>query len=249
MTHCMQRSEKLAILALCLAMPGMTLGAQQSQLTDSSNTRERAVSEIPTAADAPRVADSLLTALHNRSLLTRAALLQKVDTSPAFDEAAAVAVLQDALHDQDASVRDAALRALLRRDNEAAPTLSESDVAGFQGQDADLARVHLAAKHEDTRTLRDLMLSGDAVVQESAFEAFASRDTASAVAALRSQFRDRDSLTRLQSLQLFTRSVYTSAPDELLPILQEASSDDDPLVSDFAIRTLHDMKVPGSPAP
>lgn len=249
MTYRFEWSGRFALLALSLAATGMTLVGQESQQAQYSNAPGHPATEIPSAADAPRVTSGLLQALHEPSSLTRASLVDRVDQSPAFDEITALPLLQDLLQDSDPLVRESALHALLRRDNEANPTLSERDVADVQGQEAELAKVHFAAKKDDTRTLRDLILSGDAVVQESAFNALASRDALSAVQVLHSEFLDKDSLSRLQTLQLLIRSVYTNAPADLITTLQMAASDEDPLVRDYAQSALNDMQVNAIHAP
>jgi hypothetical protein len=227
MTCRFRLSRKLAPVGFCFALGGVvcTGGNAQSGAAQVG---------IASDADATAAANRLLLAFRDPSALTRVALLEQVDASPAFDQPAAVSLLQDALHDEDPLVREAALRALTVRDSLVRPVLAEADAASFQGENAELARVHFAAKNEDTATLRELMQNGDAVVQETAFEALAATDAVGAVGALRAELRDTNSLYRLQTLQLLASSAYTSSPNELLPTLRELTQDQDPLVRDYA---------------
>jgi hypothetical protein len=163
-----------------------------------------------------------------------------LDASPVLDQATAVSLFQDALRDADPLVGEAALRALLHRDSEQNRILSENEASRFQGETAELAKVHFAAIHRDAEALRELMRTGDAVVQESAFNALAAENTSGAIEDLKAEFDDRSSLHRLQSLELFLRSAYTSSPEVLEPLLRAASDDEDPLVSDYARDTLKD---------
>jgi HEAT repeat protein len=255
--------SKLAMVGSCFALSCVVLAGQKSQpsnLTsahsDSTHTQvaisqlqqvaespREQVTEIPTDVDAPVAKNSLVLAFRNRSALRRAELLERVDSSPAFDEPAAVSLLQDALHDEDPLVREAALRALIRRDSEESPVLTEADAASFQGENAELAKVHFAAKNGDSATLRELIQSGDAVVQESAFEALATTDLPGAVGVLRTELRDEKSLYRLQTLELFTRSSYTNSRDQLLPVLREMVEDQDPLVREYANQKLKEKEL------
>ncbi len=193
---------------------------------------------IPSTVDAPVVANQLISDFRTASALNRVQLLEQVDTSPAVDPAAAVALLRDALHDEDPLVREAALRALTVRDTTQAPLLSEADVEGFQGESAELARVHFAARNGDTDSLNDLMRNGDAVVQQGAFDALAATDLPRAVEALLAELRDTTSPYRLQTLQLLAGSSYAHAGEQLLPVLHELAEDTDPLVRAFAVQTL-----------
>jgi len=216
--------------------------SQSAAANPSPDAARQRAANIPSTLDAPVAADRLIEAFRDRSSLYRVTLLEQVDASPAIHPEAAVSLLQDALHDEDPLVREAALLALMRRDNLQAPVLNEADVAGFQGENAELARVHFAAKKEDTDTLKDLMQHGDAVVQESAFEALARTDLPSAIQALHDEIRDTKSMYRLQTLQLLTRSSCTNATNQLLPILRELSEDVDPLVRQFVDQVLKEKQ-------
>ncbi len=170
-------------------------------------------------------------------------MLKQIDTSPAIDQTTAVSILQNSLHDEDQMVRETALRALTSRDSAENPVLSEAEVSSFQGEDAELAKVHFAAKQGDRATLRELIKNGDAAVQEGAFEALATTDATEAVQVLHAELRDQSSLYRLQTLELFVRSSYTNSSSELLPILQEVEQDHDPLVRDYAKKILKEKKA------
>jgi hypothetical protein len=243
MTRRSRYFQIVALVALYSALGTLLAAGQKPQpaaINPPADAARQPVDIIPSTLDAPVAANQLLLAFRDSSSLNRVESLEQVDASPAINPEAAVSLLQEALHDQDQLVREAALRALLRRDNTQNPVLNEADVAAFQGENAELARVHFAAKASDTDTLKNLMQHGDAVVQESAFEALATTDLPGAVEALHQELRDTKSLFRLQTLQLLTRSGYTNSGEKLLPILREVSEDPDPLVRDFARQTLKD---------
>lgn len=235
----------VALAGFCSALSPALSAAQTSQtaaVNPSSDGAHPRTAEIPSSIDAPIAADHLVHAFHNRSSLHRVALLEQIDSSAAIPPEAAVSLLQDALHDEDPLVREAALSALLRRDTTQTPVLSEAEVDAFQSENAELAKVHFATKNADTVKLKDLLQHGDAVVQESAFEALATTDLPGAIEALHAELRNTASVYRLQTLQLLTRSTYTNSSNELLAILQEMGEDPDPLVRDFARQTLKDKQ-------
>jgi hypothetical protein len=239
--------RKLAPVGFCFALSSVLAAAQSSQAVVETNqhndSARQAVAEIPADVDAPVVANKLLLEFSDRTVLARAEVLKEIDASPAIDHTAAVSILQNSLHDEDPLVREVALRALIRRDSTEDPVLSEAEVSSFQGEDAELAKVHFAAKQGDRATLRELITNGDAVVQESAFDALATNDVAEAVQVLHAELRDQRSLYRLQTLELFVRSAYTNSSSELLPVLQEAQEDKDPLVRDYAKQILKEKKA------
>jgi HEAT repeat protein len=237
-------SRKLTPVGLCFALSCALLAGQKLQPVTATgvphDSPKEPVANIPNFDDAPATANRLVLAFRDPSALNRVELLEQVDASTAFDQPAAVSLLHESLYDEDQLVREAALRALTRRDSTANPVLGDADVAPFQGENAELARVHFAAKNEDTATLRDLIQSGDAVVQQGAFEALAATDVSGAVEALRAELRDAHSLYRLQTLDLLAGSAYTSSSNELLPTLRELTQDQDPLVRDYAKRLLRE---------
>jgi HEAT repeat protein len=241
-----RRSSSLRILALVgmSALGSVVAAGQTSPLAAAANTpadaAQQRVANIPSTVDAPVVADHLIQAFRNRSSLHRVQLLEQIEASPAIPPETANALLQDALHDQDPLVREAALQALLRRDNVQTPVLNEADLVAFQGENAELAKVHFAARNEDTATLKDLLQHGNAVVQQSAFEALAATDLPGAIEALRTELRDTTSVYRLQTLELLTRS--NTAANQLLPLLYEFANDTDPLVRDYARQTLKEQQ-------
>ncbi len=188
--------------------------------------------------DAPVAADRLLQAFRDPSSLTRVESLEAIDDSTAIAPETIVATLQEALHDDDPLVREAALRALLRRDNEQTPVLNQADVSAFQGETAELAQIHFAAKNADSSTLKDLMRQGNAVVQQAAFEALAATDLPGAIETLRAELQNTQSLYRLQTLQLLAESVYAESSSQLMPILQEVQHDRDPLLRAYARQLL-----------
>jgi HEAT repeat protein len=234
-----------AVVGFCVAL-GPVLATAQSPEPAAANapagSAPQRTANIPSEVDAPVAANQLVLAFHNESSLKRVSLLEQVDASTAINPEAAISLLHDSLRDDDQLVREAALRALIRRDSVQNPVLTEADVDSFQGENAELARVHFAEKNADTSRLKELMQQGDAVVQQSAFEALATTDLPGAVEALRAELRDTKSLYRLQTLQLLTTSSYTNSPNQLLPILREAAADQDPLVRDFANQTLKEKK-------
>ncbi len=224
-----RRSQYLCILALIgiSALGSVVAVGQTSPPAAAANSTSDAVQQrvatIPSTVDAPVVADHLIQAFRDGSSLNRVALLEQVDESPAIHPETAVALLQEALHDEDPLVREAALQALLRRDNVQTPVLNEADLAAFQGENAELAKVHFDARNEDTAALKELLQHGNAVVQQGAFEALAATDLPGAVETLHAELRDTKSLYRLQTLQLLTRN--NAAPNLLLPILHEFAND------------------------
>ena len=234
-----------ALLGLTAALAPMLGAAQQSAaqhsqpagIHPSPDVAHQPIAEIPSTVDAPAAANHLIESLRDPSSLTRVQTQEQNDASTAIAPETIIATLQDSLHDSDPLVREAALRALIRRDNEQTPVLNEADVAGFQGESAELAKVHFAERNADSSTLKDLMQHGNAVVQQNAFEALASTDLSSAVEALLAEIRDTKSIYRLQTLELLTRSSYTNSSSQLLPILHELATDSDPLVRDFANQT------------
>jgi len=245
MTHRSRFLHIVALVALTSALGSLLAAGQKTQPAASNHPADAArqtVANIPSTVDAPVAANQLTLAFRDSSSLNRVALLEQIDASPAINPETAVSLLQEALHDQDPLVREAALRALLRRDNIQSPVLNEADLAAFQGENADLARVHFAAKASDSTTLKELMQHGDAVVQQSAFEALATTDLPGALEALHAELRDTTSLHRLQTLQLLTRNSLTILPGQLLSLLGEATNDNDPLVRNYARQTLKEQQ-------
>jgi HEAT repeat protein len=237
--------RKLAPVGFCFALSSVLAGQSPQAAVESdlhNDSPRQPVAEIPADVDAPVVANKLLLKFNDRTVLTRAEVLKEIDASPAINQTTVVSILQNSLHDEDPLVREAALSALTRRDTTEDPVLSEAEVTSFQGEDAELAKVHFAAKNGDRGTLRELIKSDDAAVQESAFDALATTDVAEAVQVLHAELRDQSSLHRLQTLELFVRSAYTNSSSELLPILQEVQEDQDPLVRDYAKQILKEKK-------
>jgi HEAT repeat protein len=212
-----------------------------SQESEQPQASQEQVAENP--KDSLDVASPLAAEFRVRSAFKRAELLEQVDASPSLEQTAVVSLLQDSLYDDDPLVREVALRALIRRDSEKSPVLTEAEAEAFQGENADLAKVHFAAKYGNAARLRELIQSGDAVVQESAFEALAAQDVSDAIATLRTELQDKNSLYRLQTLELLARSAYTASWDELLPILRELGQDEDPLVRDYATLMLKEKQL------
>ncbi len=253
MTHRSRYVSVVALLGLSSALSPVLAAAQQSQSAAYHSTADAArqpIANIPSTTDAPVAADRLLQAFQDKSSLTRVQSLEQIDASPAIAPETIVATLLEALHDRDPLVREAALRALLHRDTEQTPVLNQADLVAFQGETAELARVHFAQKSADASTLKELMQHGTATVQQSAFEALAALDLSAAVEALRAELQDTQSIYRLQTLQLLTRNSFTLPSKELLTILQEAAADHDPLVRAFANQTLKDKQreAEGNPA-
>jgi len=241
MTHRSRSLPIVALVALTSALGSLLAAGQKPQPVTSNLPADAArqpIANIPSAVDAPVAANQLILAFRDGSALNRVALLEQVNTSAAINPEAAVSLLQEALHDQDSLVREAALLALLHRDTVQNPVLNEADIAAFQGENAELAKVHFAARASDTTTLKDLMQHGDAVVQQSAFEALAATDLPGALEALHAELRDTTSVYRLQTLQLLTRISITNSAINLLSILRDLTADPDPLVRDFANQTL-----------
>ena len=248
MTGHIHRLRCFAPVGLSLALCSVALSAQSVQ-SGQPGWISREAAEIPSRADAPLEANRLLSAFHNRAALDRVALLEEANASPALDPPAATALLREALHDRDPLVREAALRALIGRDTVENPVVSEQDARPFKGREGELARVHFAVKREDHSALRELIESGDAAVQESAFEELAGYDAASAAEVLHAELRDSHSPYRLQTLELLARSSHTNSWDQLLPTLQELSGDQDPLVSAYAQQLLGTHGVAPEHAP
>jgi HEAT repeat protein len=239
--------RKLASVGFCFALSSALLAGQSPQAAIETNQHNdsprQVVAEIPTDVDAPVVANKLMLEFNDRAVLTRAEVLKEIDASPAIDQTTAVSILQNSLHDEDPLVRETALSALTRRDSAENPVLPEAEVSSFQGEDAELAKVHFAAKNEDRATLRELIKNGNAPIQEGAFEALATSDLPEAIEVLHAELRDQSSMYRLQTLELFVRSPYTNSSKELLPILQEFDRDRDPLVRDYAKQILKEKKA------
>ena len=245
MTRRLRYFPMIALAGFCSVLSPV-LAAGQKLVATANGPADAApehVSVIPSDTDAPGVADHLIQAFRDRSSLTRVELLEQMDASTAIHPETVISLLRDALNDDDLLVREAALRALIRRDSTQNPVLSEADIAAFQGENAELAKVHMAAKNSDLAMLKDLMQNGDAVVQESAFEALSTNDLPGAVEALQAELRDRQSLYRLQTLELLARSGSTNSPAQLLPILREIAEDPDPLVKDYANQILKEKTV------
>jgi hypothetical protein len=222
-------------------LPIVGLAVSCSLHAQSGSTAQAVAAERPVAAstsidpvEATSQLNSLETRLSDRDSLQRVQTLQAIDASPAMSGETARRVLQNALEDKDPVVSEAALRALLNRGEEQLSLVRSVDLTRFSGETADLVRVHLAQHDQDVSALRDLMRNGDAVVQEAAFEALASSDAHAAIELLKDEFRDTDSLSRLQTLELFASSPYTNSPATLKPILEAASNDANPLIRDRA---------------
>lgn len=240
MTRRTRYAPIFALLGVTAALSPLSVSAQSQPANDhsSADAARESIAEIPSTVDAPVAANRLIEAFRDPSSLTRVQTLEQLDASTAIAPETIVATLRDSLRDSDPLVREAALRALIRRDNEQTPVLNEADVAGFQGESAELAKIHFAARNGDSSALKSLMQHGDAVVQQEAFEALASTDLPSAVDALYAEVRDTKSIYRLQTLELLLRSSYSPASTHLLALLQELTADPDPLVREAANQTL-----------
>jgi hypothetical protein len=187
--------------------------------------------------------DSLAETLRDRSSLERVPTLEAIAASPDIAATSVESLLLGALEDRDPLVAEAALRALLaREDADVLPAL-ERHLAQHIGENGEWVRVELAARKNDLTALRRLLRNGDALVQERAFEALASKDADAAVELLRKSFEDPASLHRLQTLDLFVRSPYTNSPATLVPMLELASKDRDPLVRDRGRQLLTQQQV------
>lgn len=230
------------------ALGGFTLalsGPMEAQSNAKSGATAQAQYEQPSGAlnsidpgDTAARLDDLLSRLRDPASLHRVQAVEAVAASNTIDADTANRILQEALDDKDPAVAEAALRALLGRGDEQLLQVRESDLERFPGETSELARVHIAAIHQDTPDLRELMRNGNALVQETAFEALASSDTAAAVESLKGEFADATSLHRLQTLELFIRSPYTNSSATLMPILKLASEDKDPMVQQRAKQVL-----------
>lgn len=217
----------LSPLLFSLAMSGPAFAGEGTEAS-------AAPFELLPAADQAVSADAMVSYLRDTSHLDRVQQMAFLGSTPVGDQAAITTLLRGALHDDDPLVGETALRALALRDNDQQRLVSEADTLPFLGESADLAKLEIAARDDDQATLLALMKSGDAVVQESAFEALAAKDTRAAIAALKAEFRNPTSLSRLQTLQLLARSSYTASSETLRALVQEATHDTDPLVRDFA---------------
>jgi hypothetical protein len=182
--------------------------------------------------------DSLLAQVRDTSSLYRVQALAAIDASPAVDAETVRGLLHEMLEDRDPLVAQTALQALLRRGDEELAVIRETDLERFSGETKELAEVHLASSNRDVSALRALMKNGDAVVEQAAFEAFATNDARAAVDALMEDFRDTSSLSRLQTLELMIRSPYTNSAAVLMPVLEAASKDANPLVKATALRAI-----------
>jgi hypothetical protein len=220
------------ILALGI---GCALGAQSGpdgqDLPDTSPQRSAVASSID-PVEASLQVDTLVSKFLDRSSLQRVQTLEEIDASPAIMPETLNSLMLDAMDDHDPLVAEAAVRALLARDDEQVLQVLDRHLKRYPGETMDLGRVRLAARSEDLTALRKLMRNGDALVQERAFEALAAYDTDAAVDLLKKEFEDPQSLYRLQTLELLVRSPYTNSSATLKPILELASRDSDPLIRD-----------------
>lgn len=226
---------KLAPPVLLLAA-GCGLAAQGSgadrQQSHSGVARGGAASSAPAGSNDAESArlERLVATVRDHASLLRVQALEAIDHTATFEEAAVERVFVEALDDADPLVAEAGLRALLHRGDEQLRLVRESDLLQHPGEASDLVRVRVAAGNQDAAVLRELMRSGSAVVEERAFEALAMLDAPTAVEALRGEFLDTASLHRLQSLELLIRSPYANDAKTLVPLLETASGDADPLV-------------------
>lgn len=230
--------------------PAVILGATAVALQAQCGQRPCAVSaardeQAPAKAesmdvvDSARRLDSLIVRLHDHKSISRVEALETIATSVTADHEKVSRALRDALEDEDPVVADAALRALVQRGED--PGRTESELQQTPGESSELARVQLAARDNDSSTLKELMRNGDAVVQEAAFASLAVQDRASAVEALREELFDRNSLYRLQTLELFVRSPYTNS--NVMLLLEEATRDEDALVKERAETLLTEKRA------
>lgn len=174
----------------------------------------------------------------DRAFGTRLQSLQLMDQSVAIDNLSLTNLLREALHDEDTAVSDYALQALSRRAQNENALLASSDIVSSDATTQQLARTRLAALGHDQSNLRELMRNGDGVVQSAAFEALAASDANIAFGDLIAEFQDTTSLHRQQTLELLVRTPFVDR--QLLGgVLQQASSDQDPLIKDFAVRALN----------
>jgi hypothetical protein len=195
--------------------------------------------------DAARALDGLVTQLQNRSSIHRVEAVEAIAASATADPEKVNRTLRDALEDEDPVVADAALSALVRRGED--PGLTESELQRNRGEYSELARVQLAARNRDSSALKELMGNGDAVVQEAAFAELATEDPKAAVEALKEELFDRNSLYRVQTLELFVRSPYANSSATLMPVLEEASRDDDAMVKERAEAFLKEKQAEIAP--
>jgi hypothetical protein len=235
--------------ALILLAAGFPLQAQCGQGPCAASGTEHAGTahiadpgaETMDVVDSARQLDNLVAQLHNRNSVSRVQALEAIAASLTADNDKVNRVLRDALEDEDPMVEEAALRALMRRGED--PGLTESELQRTLGESSELARVQTAARNQDASSLKELMRNGDAVVQEAAFAELAVQDRNAAVSALKEELFDRDSLYRLQTLELFARSPYANSNAMLMPILEEASRDEDAVVKERAESLLKEKKA------
>jgi len=241
-------------IPICTFVPAAFLLAIGCLAGAQSNTDTRAVPEVrneeraasPHAVNASEAAsrvEELKSTLRDRSSLKRVQAVEEIDASITLDSATAENLLREAIDDQDARVAEAAFRALVRRSTDQLQLVPESETEKYPGPTGELAKVHFAAFHQDTAALGELMRNGDALVQEAAFEAWASRDTNAAIEGLKAELQDVMSLHRLETLELVIRSPYTNSHVTLMPILELASEDRDPRVQERAKQVLAQIRA------
>lgn len=228
-----------AVVAIGISYPaGAQINSQASAAAqDLREAPASASNSIDPTESAARL-EALLSKLHNPSSLIRVQTIETIGASTTINEEAADNILRDALDDKDPRVAEAALQSLVRRGDEALSLVTETDLEKHPGETSELARARIAAMHQDTAALRELMSTGDAQAQKAAFEAMASIDTAAAVDALKAELLDLSSLHRLQTLELFVQSPFSSAPSTLIPILESLREDQDPLIRERAKQVL-----------
>jgi len=241
-------------ISICTLVPAALLLAIGCLAGAQSNTDSRSVPAVrdeeraasPHSVNPSEVAsrlEELKSTLRDRSSLKRVQAVEEIDASVTIDSATAENLLREAVDDQDARVAEASFRALVRRSTEQLQLVPESEAKKYPGPTGELAKVHFAAIHQDTAALGELMRNGDALVQEAAFEAWASRDTNAAIEGLKAELQDVMSLHRLETLELVIRSPYTNSHVTLMPILELASEDRDPRVQERAKQVLAQIRA------
>ncbi len=235
---------KVAPPVLLLAA-GCGLAAQGSR-TDRQEPHRGVAQGSPaatvSAAGQSAKLERLMAMVRDHSSLLRVQALESIDNSATFETEAVDRIFAEALDDADPMVAEAALGALLHRGEEQVRLVRESDLLKHPGEASELVRVRIAARNQDAAALTELMRNGNAAVQASAFEALAMMDAPMAVEALRMEFLDAASLQRLQSLELFLRSPYANTSRALMPVLEAASRDEDPLVRARAKEALRERE-------
>jgi hypothetical protein len=232
----------LAALMACPAFAVQTADAPEQWDRETLRTilREGSPSEQMRAFDTLQSFDSkfavesVVADFHDHQLGSRLQSLQVIDLSPTIDPATVTSLLREALHDQDTAVSDYAILALSRRLQADTQVFSASDLAGPDTQVQQLARLRLAAVSHDDDTLRELIRKGDGAVLSAAFEALVADDTAGAFSELVAGFEDQSSPNRLEILKLLVRTLNTD-PQLLKQVMQHATSDEDPVVRDYAV--------------